>query len=159
MFNSSLYILQHNYNCKIDNKLCKICEWSNDETSMKNVLNAKEKIALLTKNNSFLLALFSNKKKMNYLLDFLFQLLKQFTLIPIAPKTNKGTFESKTWLWSQVTEFLTWYAFFTPLWPHPSLLNNQHHHGLVLIKLFTKNLHDNFEKIYLRTTLIWCHTM
>ena len=111
------------------------------------------------KNNSFLLALFSNKKKMNYLLDFLFQLLKQFTLIPIAPKTNKGRSESKTWLWSQVTEFLTWYAFFTPLWPHPSLLNNQHHHGLVLIKLFTKNLHDNFEKIYLRTTLIWCHTM
>ena len=106
MFNSSLYILQHNYNCKIDNKLCKICEWSNDETSMKNVLNAKEKNCPSNKNNSFLLALFSNKKKMNYLLDFLFQLLKQFTLIPIAPKTNKGRSESKTWLWSQVTHNL-----------------------------------------------------
>jgi len=63
---------------------------------MKNVLNAKEKNCPSNKNNSFLLALFSNKKKMNYLLDFLFQLLKQFTLIPIAPKTNKGRSESKT---------------------------------------------------------------
>lgn len=126
---------------------------------MKNVLNAKEKNCPCNKkNNSFLLALFSNKKKINYLLDFLFQLLKQFTLIPIAPKTNKGRSESE--LDFEVKfQNLTCYTFFTPLWPHPSLLSNKHHHGLVLIKLFTKNLHDNFEKIYLRTTLIWCHTM
>jgi hypothetical protein len=82
---------------------------------------------------------------MNYLLDFLFLLFKQFTLIPIAPKTKKGRSESKLDFEAKF-HVVTCYAFFTPLWPHPSLLSNQHHHGLVLIKLFTKNLHDNFEK-------------
>jgi len=101
MFNSSLYILQHNYNCKIDNKLCKICEWSNDETSMKNVLNAKEKIALLTKITLSSSHFFQTKRRWTICLIFFFS-FKNNSLsfqLPLRPTkadlSQKLDFEAK----------------------------------------------------------------
>lgn len=101
---------------------------------------------------------FRAKRRWTICLIFFFCFSNNSLSFQLPPKPKKADLESKLDFEAKF-HVVTCHAFFTPLWPHPSLLSNQHHHGLVLIKLFTKNLHDNFEKIYLRTTLIWCHTM